>query len=300
MHSFRKYDVSKDDCIIVGSTIVSLISGRAWSIDIAIRPDKYKKLLKFSTLQEKLIKDSGTIDLDPDFQILLNRYSDIRVLDEKLFEDINLTMQIDGIKFAIFEIEMAKKISRNYDKDLTDVDLFLNWAKTSDKWNWSYLELAKPFSRQELIRRGINRLLKNPIVALRKVQDALVHKLASGVNRQLKVDKIPMQLMDVGVLIQLQSKNGILVRYDIIVRKLLADAVLSTRELKGSNPDPSSELKLYETMQIERIGRISTTRFMRLLDNMKNHGYDLGRYPIYLNRHGNIYDGSHRLQPPSQ
>jgi hypothetical protein len=295
MH-LEQYGVHKGECIVVGSTIAAIISERIpGDIDLAVSPDVYKKLISIPALKEKVIPESGTLDLDQDFQVLLNRYADIRISDRRLFQDSNLQMNVSGYQFAIFEVEMAKKISRNYDKDLTDIDHFIAFAKKVDTWHWHYLDLAKPFSHKELIRRGLKRFFQNPIVAIRKVQDVLVHKLSDGLNGQLKISALTMPMIDVGVLIQLQSKNGVLNRYDVIVRKLLADAVLRDGISEVSKLEESPELQLYDTMQKNRTGRVSKTRYLRLLQDLSNHGHDLGRYPIYLNKHGHIYDGSHRV-----
>ena len=266
----EQYDVHKDECIVVGSSIAAIISKRIpGDIDLAVSPAVYKKLISIPTLKDKIIPESGTIDLDPDFQILLNRYADIRIPDSMLFQNSHLRMNICGYEFAIFEIEMAKKISRNYDKDLTDIDHFLNFSKNVDTWRWNYLNFAKPFSRKELIHRGLKRFFKSPIVAIRKVQDVLVHKLSDGLNKPLKISALTMPMIDVGVLIQLQSQNGVLNRYDIIVRKLLADVVLYNGVFDAQKLERSPELQLYDAMQKKRIGRVSKTRYLRLLQDLK-------------------------------
>ena len=65
--------VPKSDCIVVGSSVVAMISDRIpGDVDIAVRPTTYQTLLKNFNVKSKLIVSSGTIDLDDDFQILQN------------------------------------------------------------------------------------------------------------------------------------------------------------------------------------------------------------------------------------
>ena len=54
-------------------------------------------------------------------------------------------------------------------------------------------------------------------------------------------------------------------------------------------------MKNYEKMQFLRIGQGGLHRYLNLLKNIADNGYDQARYPIHLNRKGHIYDGSHRI-----
>ena len=107
----NKIGVKNDDLIIVGSSVVALISNRKpGDIDIALRPSVYKEVLCDPHLKNEVIPESGTINLNTDAQILRNRYAEVRVTDKELFENSSMTVSVDKYKFARPEIEFAKNI----------------------------------------------------------------------------------------------------------------------------------------------------------------------------------------------
>ena len=288
--------VPKSDCIVVGSSVVAMISDRIpGDVDIAVRPTTYQTLLKNFNVKSKLIVSSGTIDLDDDFQILQNRYADVRVDDALLFDEPNYQKYLGGYYFAAPELEMAKKIKRNYDKDFLDVSRFLQWAENCSDWNWEILALSKPHTRKELLRKGLKRLISNPRQLYRRLKNRLVEKLGEGFFDYTSTFNLPVNSIDLGILIQLQIKDRCFSRYDVLVRKQVADMYYENTEngLKIDRQDKS--LRQYEKMQSQRVARGTTDRFLRLLNSVGETGYDSARFPIYLNRKGNIYDGSHRV-----
>jgi len=288
--------IKKDDFIVVGSSVLSQLSLRSpGDIDIAIRPSVYKKIILNPQIKNKILK-SGTINLTNDCQILLNRYAEIRISDQALFDNkSNLTFLANNIFFAKPELETAKKIVRNYDKDIVDVDLLINYAVQHDNWDWELLNYSKPLSRKELLYKFCKKGIRHPIKSFFIFKELVQARLNRGLSLYLSDEAIQIKLLDIGILVQNHMKDGYIDRYDFLLRKRVFD---SYRDNQNNKEDFLSchDVREYSLMQKYRgYERGTINKFSNLMDSILHYGYDLSRFPILLTRSGSLYDGSHRL-----
>lgn len=289
--------LSKRDYIFVGSTVLGALGLRSpGDIDIALHSAAYTRILRDKTIKKEIIKSSGTINLSSDCQVLRDRYNDIRHNDDKIFADPELSFDVLGYRFARPELEMAKKISRNYDKDLIDVDLLIDFAvaNNSYKWNWDYLAYARPQSRKELLIKGLRQCVRRPLHVYRRAKLLLVARFSRGLSDRRGLRELPTQSLDIGVLIQKQMKMGFFERYDVLMRKRVVDKLSNQNNILGFLDADLPVLKDYDKMQKARVSRNTRLSFLRLIDGISRVGLDPARFPIELNKSGKIFDGSHR------
>jgi hypothetical protein len=288
--------ISKDDYIVVGSSVMStLLLREPGDIDIAVRPSVYFHLIKDVSIKNRIIRESGTINISEDCQILLNRYSDIRIFDENLFSENKYTFKLNDINFSRPELEVAKKIIRNYDKDIKDVELLMDYAMDNPMWDWNMMSLARPMTIKEMLIKGLKKVFISPFSTYRKFKIILLRRLNRGLRgTRLSVNTMPVKSLDVGILIQWQMVNGKLARYDFLMRSRVVEAYLKNCNKNDEFQDDS--LENYKMMQSYRGSTRGTTkRFLNLMNSVIKSGVDPARFPIVLNRHGDIFDGSHRV-----
>lgn len=289
--------LSKGDYIFVGSTVLGALGLRSpGDIDIALHSAAYKRVLLDKDVKKGVIKLSGTINLSSDCQVLRDRYNDIRLTDDEIFADSELSFDALGYRFARPELEMAKKVSRNYDKDMIDVDLLIDFAvaNNSYKWNWDYLAYARPRSRKELIKKGLSKCFRHPLHVYRRAKLLLVARFSRGLRVRRSLRDLPTQSLDIGVLVQKQMKMGFFERYDVLMRKRVVDKLSNQSKILESLDADLPVLKDYDKMQKARVSRNTRFRFLRLIDGISRDGYDPARFPVELNKSGEIFDGSHR------
>jgi hypothetical protein len=290
--------ITDEDYVFIGSVVLGVLNLREpGDIDVAVTPAAYEKISKNATLKYNIIEKSGTININKDCQILKNRYSNIRLNDSKLLSEPSLIFHWNGLRIVRPELETAKKISRGFDKDKRDVSLLLEYAVRSDvtNWDWSYLKYAKPFTKRETIIAGLRVLRSSPkrfVVLFKKL---IIEQLGRPPFWKKKFKDLSVPTIDIGLLVQNHMLGSEFTRYDVLVRKRAVEEVRRLGDVFDAYDSCSRVLEDYDSMQRFRTGRTSRLGFLRLISSVICNGYDKARFPLVLNKHGALFDGSHRF-----
>ena len=296
-----KYNINKEDICIIGSYVLENLGIRkAGDYDLALKPKAYR-LLKSVISKENVLR-SGTININSELQVLNDRYKNIGLTDDDLFND-KYTEYHDGIRFAKPELEFGKKLYRSREKDKRDVILLQRYALKSKDWNWGLiptspvnLSQANTSKRQSLPKKIIKYALKgaaHPKKGAKKLKSIVknrFNKKSPNSRKILNSKDLATQVVDIGTLLQWQMKDEQFLRYDTLIRYQVVNSYLN-----NGSKDIEKYFSYYDTMQKERVNRNSRLQFEELIKSVERKGYQSDKHPLTLDTNGLLVDGSHRL-----
>ena len=268
----KKYNISKDDICIVGSSVLSYYGLRInKDIDIIIKKNSRTK--KFGNLNTFNI--SNNIECVKFHWLPHPEISDDVIIENSSYHFIDSD---SGFKFVKLELVLAKKEYIRRDKDKNDIKLIRNYF-----FNHSF---DKQLYNKVRYKKSILQKIKNRLRPYyKKLKDLEWTYCANS-------DMLIMQNTE--KLLAYQYKDGKFNRYDIIVR------YLAIEEYFGKN---DFGFDLYKKMQEKRgyLQRIdhkvvddSLKKFISLIKNIEKKGFDeCSLIPVDKNQA--LIDGSHRV-----
>lgn len=125
----QEYEIERKDICLVGSSVLTEEGFREnRDVDLAVTEEARAKLL--SVYRDKLnVLPSGTICFNENIQIGRNRYIELGIDNNLLFDDEYSRPYNGGFRIAKIEVEIAKKIKRFTTKDEMDLKVI----STSEK-----------------------------------------------------------------------------------------------------------------------------------------------------------------------
>lgn len=290
--------ITVEDYVFIGSVVLGVLNLRdPGDIDVAVTPEVYERIIQSETIKKNIIEKTGTINIHEDCQILKNRYGNVRLNDAKLLTEPSLSFRWQGFRVVRPELELAKKISRGFDKDKRDVSLLLDYAVRSDvnSWDWSYLKYAKPLTHLETTIAGLGVLRSSPKRFIALFKELIIKRVGRPRFWKKRFKDLTVTTIDVGLLVQSHMRGSEFTRYDVLVRKRAVEEVKRFDNALDAYGSSSKMLEDYDSMQRFRTGRTSRLGFLRLINSIICNGYDKERFPLVLNKHGTLFDGSHRF-----
>lgn len=260
-----KYKLKKNDICLFGGVVLFVHGIREPNdLDICLKPSARERILKEETGLE--ILSNETICFTENTHTMLNRYKDIGLNDDEIFEK-ELYEDIEGYKIIPLEIEFCHKAFRGRPHDNRDLPEITKYAVNSKDWNWELL--AELYSRRCKITQSKKR---EPVITLPA-------NPTQSLKNQL-ILKIPTAF-----LLGNQFIDAEFVRYDILLRYLTA---------KSINDGDEKFVPYYKKMQLNRIKQDTEIEFRSLIKSIKENGF-LSRYPIPIEEDGMLRNGAHRF-----
>lgn len=267
-----KYNLSKDDICIVGSSALTFHGIRENNdIDIIIKKSE----------RDKIFNDNNTKQITKNIELVSSGWlPNTRIKDDEIILNRQYFNIVEGYKVVKLELLMARKMSAFAAKDQKDMYFISEFIKNNDYLlDHSLIERSsfKPSLFKRIIRKIIREtkgILKTYIKQIKK------HHWMNRVNNEFTI------MQHTEKFLASQFKSGKFNRYDTIVR------YLAVGEHLGGN---DFGFKLYRKMQESRgCLKGSEERFRRLIDSIVENGFDeCSVLPVGKNQE--LVDGSHRL-----
>ena len=264
-HSLENYlklnKISKEDICLVGSTTLSLIGIRKHNdIDIVIHSKNTNKNLSSHQFIERVNNPWSTL-----------------FSDDNLIENSELYILYNGFKFVIPELIYHKKIWHNRKKDQKDIIELSEFAKMSSSWNWAIIDTHLP--KKNLFKKFFTPI-NNRLKSLRnKIKKSI---LSLSLHQDLN------QVISTNILLSKQIRSKRFNRYDLMVRFMVIESVISKNE---------DAFEMYNQMQEKRGNsphKNPLETFKNLIKEIQHKGYNM-QSKILVNKQMHIIDGAHRF-----
>ncbi len=310
---FRYYSIPAASVCLVGGSALAVANIRSnKDLDFVIPSNLYAQLIK-NFVKELKVGKTGTIYFSEDVQVVTGKYQNIGIADDDLFDDKKqFTVQYNGLRMVRLELELAHKVKRRRPKDIADAKLLEQYAVNNTSWDWELLtELTlkydsktKKNKKQNIIvrlakkvwgkakwglanpGRGLSGLINMPKKYIVRMLHYFTRQFKSNQNYTLVAQTV--SLMPTGALLHNQCKNGMFMRYDILMRYYTLQLMFK----QGVHDDEL--FAQYKEMQEKRFGQDTLGGFKEVADAIRLHGFNW-RYPIRVTRAGKLIDGSHRI-----
>lgn len=291
-----KYDISRDDICICGSSILSIFNLKLNNdLDIIIRPQARKILIR-KYEKELNILLSGAICYNENIQSSLSRYEIVGVSDNEIINSSKYYFLYNGWKCARIELEIAAKIKKKREKDIEDIKRAEEFLSNYTDFDWTLfckcISINKSYQKRlmDFLIKGIKTFSSHPKIIFRKfinfVQECRgVLCCSLSISTDTELAAITDFMVSPATLLGMQFKGNSFNRYDIIMRYL---------SIKKMDMNPNDSLNEYRMMQKERVNNNTEEDFRMLISNIVNNGFST-KYPLSIDLNANLIDGSHRL-----
>lgn len=287
--TLKNKKIKNEDICIVGSFILEALGLReSRDIDLCVNLET----------RESLTSENSPLSLNDKIEIISKNWGSFFGLeDEELIYNDKYHIKIDQFKIIRPEILYIRKKFTNRKKDETDILLMEKKLFDSNLWDWNlFKEIYDEFkgrkkdsvlSRQKfsgLIRKIINNPQNVLHYAHHKTRSAL-QKTPPPKTNQTSLNSQLITKIHTSALLGNSLTEKSFFRYDVIMRYITIDAILN---------DNKEIINIYKKVQKKRVNRHTFFNFQHLIKSIENRGFQ-SKYPILLNKNGQLLDGSHRL-----
>ena len=303
--AITKHNIRPDQFCVIGSSALKLMGMKNRinrDVDIIIHPDIREKLERDSRVK---FSDAGSLIFNSKVEAQHNRFGFMNMPDSVIFRK-NFYNIIKGYNVLRPELLLCFKIKRMSKDDYPDISFLQKQSKVYKDWNWNIVYQARstilPNKFQQdssLPKVGLTRRIflrfRRGLRTLRSSNWNFIlffkylHSLVNRVPVKIKLnDSLRSQLSNyihVGALLGNQFKNDNFSRYDIILRYLAVESIVSESDKHKS---------FYSLMQYRRKGTDTYDDLRDLVYSFKENGF-LDKYPILIDEDGFLMDGAHRL-----
>jgi hypothetical protein len=298
------HSIDKNNICLIGSASLAINCIRQNNdIDFCICENIRKNIFPDIT---KTTKIYDNIEL-----ILSKKYyyyfgiSDDEIISNNKYHDL-----INGYKVIKLELEFAAKLHMQREKDKKDIELIINHAINSDKWDWSLVldsvshnqnKLIQRINQNILLLKQILRIGKNPITLSKKIVRRGLYYFNLPAKKYKKKKRWKKEKLEysteiindslinysaIKLLAKQYTQFGEFNRFDTIVRYMAIEEYFNKNKIGFA---------LYNKMQNKRGAQPGYEERFRTLIKSVNHNGFFDKYSIPIDSHGNLIDGAHRL-----
>lgn len=289
----QKHSLDKKDVILCNSCALAARGLYENSdVDILIRPGVREDLLRKNRIKTL---GTGTFDLSEHVQSVWNKYEPLGYDDEKVFQ-MNDLLECDGIAVVPLELELARKINENREKNAVGIGNIERYILSGGDFDFVFFKTILDVLFQ---KRSFDERIKNWLKYCNPRRSGIgpfLVNLGAKIKRRIVSNEMirPSEsfsqhlsyLVSPGELLEIQGGEGWRTRFDVLVNYHCIKQWVETQ-----NDDAFC---LYLKKQNKRRAAAQTDGFKSLIKNMQQNGFLVSR-PILVDAEGHLVDGAHRL-----